>query len=253
MAKIDSKKTNKILYLDVGNTAVKGAFRKGLKWEPVHSKNINKASDMVFWLKAHANEFDKIVICSVRDDVKEAILGATEEVNFTVLSNKDIPRDLLDYETPDTLGIDRFLACYGAKVQTEKAVVVIDAGTALTIDFMDRDQVFHGGIIIPGIKAFGDLLPQKAPALPNVELKIPKKWPGKSTKESLQWGQTGFYRFAIQGVLEKFKKEFGSFEVFLTGGDAYIIEKLLQDESKVRSYLVFEGMERLLKKNWKIS
>jgi type III pantothenate kinase len=245
MAKIDSKKPNKILFLDVGNTAVKGAFRKGLKWEAVHSKKISSASDMVFWLKDHANAFDEIVICSVREDVKEAIIETADEVNFTVLSNKDIPRDLLDYETPETLGLDRFLACYGAIAQTEKSVVVIDSGTALTIDFMDRDEVFHGGLIVPGIQGFSELLPHKAPALPKVDLDIPKEWPGKSTRESLQWGQAGFYQFAIHGVLEKFRQEFGDFELFLTGGDAPIIEKLLKDETKVRSFLIFEGMERL--------
>lgn len=246
MAKIDSKKRNKILFLDVGNTAIKGAFRNGLKWEADHAQKISSASDMVFWLKEHVHAFDEIVICSVREDVKEAIIETADEVNFTVLTNKDIPRDLLDYETPETLGTDRFLACFGAIAQTEKSVVVIDAGTALTIDFMDRDEVFHGGLIVPGIQGFAELLPQKAPALPNVDLTIPKDWPGKSTKESLQWGQAGFYQFAIQGVLEKFKQEFGDFEVFITGGDAPIIEKALQDGAKVRPFLVFEGMERLL-------
>lgn len=246
MAKIDSNKRNKILFLDVGNTAVKGAYRKGLKWEAIHSRKLDSASDMVFWLKDHNREFDEIVICSVREDVRDALTEMVEEVNFTILANNDIPRDLLDYKTKETLGMDRFLACYGAIAQTEKSVVVIDAGTALTIDFMDRDEVFHGGLIVPGIQGFSELLSKKAPALPNVGLDIPKDWPGKSTKESLQWGQAGFYGFAIQGVLERFKSDFGDFEVFLTGGDAPIIETLLQVEAKVRPFLVFEGMERLL-------
>jgi type III pantothenate kinase len=122
---------------------------------------------------------------------------------------------------------------------------VIDAGTALTIDYMDQDDVYHGGLIAPGLSAFGEILHQKAPALPNVEMEIPETWPGKSTIDSLKWGQAGFYKMAIEGILQKYKEVFGDFELFLTGGDAHKIENLMETESKVRPFLIFDGMKRL--------
>ncbi len=171
-----------------------------------------------------------------------------QKVKVTEITNTSIPRELLDYETPDSLGVDRFLACYGATEQTRNAVVVIDAGTATTIDFMARDNVFHGGIIAPGLDSFADILPKKAPSLPKVAVEIPKTWPGKSTIDSLKWGQAGFYLFALEAILDQYKHDFGDFDLFITGGNGPLIEKMLNRECKLRPFLVFDGMELLTKK-----
>jgi pantothenate kinase type III len=63
--------------------------------------------------------------------------------------------------------------------------------------------------------------------------------------DSLKWGQAGFYKMAIQGLLDKYEDEFGSFDLFITGGDGAVIKAMTERESKLRSFLVFEGMERL--------
>jgi type III pantothenate kinase len=248
MSKIDSHSSKNILYLDIGNSSIKGAFKKGLKWELIHSERPLTALDLVNWINEHPEAFSEIVVSSVRADVREAIHEQFYDMRLTELSIKDIPRELLDYETIDTLGIDRFLACYGATEQTTNSVVVIDAGTAITIDFMDQDDVYHGGIIAPGLAAFAEILHEKAPALPNVEMDVPKIWPGKSTVNSLKWGQAGFYKMALEGFLDKYETEFGSFELFVTGGDSRLVEAMISCESKVRPLLVFEGMERLKKR-----
>ncbi|MEX0723201.1 MAG: type III pantothenate kinase [Gracilimonas sp.] len=248
MSKIDSHSSKNILYLDIGNSSIKGAFRKGLKWELIHSERPLTALDIVNWINEHPEAFTEIVVSSVRADVQEAIHEQLKDLKLTELSVKDIPRELLDYETIATLGIDRFLACYGATEQTTNSVVVIDAGTAITIDFMDQDDVYHGGIIAPGLAGFGEILHQKAPALPNVEMEIPNTWPGKSTVNSLKWGQAGFYKMAIEGFLDKYETELGSFDLFITGGNGALVEAMIERESKVRPMLVFEGMERLKKR-----
>ncbi|WP_421775383.1 type III pantothenate kinase [Gracilimonas sp.] len=245
MSKIDSNYSKKALYLDAGNSSIKGAYKNGLSWEAIHTKEKYTASELVQWIDDHPESFSHIVLSSVRDDVRKAIRSELSDVTLIELTTSTIPRELLDYETIDTLGVDRFLACYGATDQVGDAVVVIDAGTALTIDFMDQEDVYHGGLIAPGLSAFGEILHQKAPALPNVETEVPKIWPGKSTVDSLKWGQAGFYRMAVEGALQKYKKEFGDFELFITGGDARKIESLLNRECKVRPFLVFDGMQRL--------
>ncbi len=245
MSKIDSNSPKKPLYLDVGNSSIKGAYKKGANWEAIHAQRNYTASELIQWIDSHPESFSHIVLASVRADVREAIRKQLSHVKLIELDVKDIPRDLLNYETPETLGIDRFLACYGATSQTSNSVVVIDAGTALTIDFMDQDDVYHGGVIAPGLAAFGEILPQKAPALPNVEMDIPKIWPGKSTVDSLKWGQSGFYKMAVESILKKYESEFGHFELFITGGNGSFIESLLEDESKLRPFLVFDGMKRL--------
>ena len=245
MSKIDSNSSKKALYLDAGNSSIKGAYKNGVNWEAIHARKNYTASELVHWIDEHPESFSHIVLASVRDDVRNAIRKELSQVKLVELSTADIPRELLDYETIETLGIDRFLACYGATNQTNISVVVIDAGTALTIDFMDQENVYHGGLIAPGLSSFTEILPQKAPALPNVNIEIPETWPGKSTVDSLKWGQAGFYHMAIEGILQKYEDEFGHFELFITGGDAQSVKQLISRESKVRPFLVFDGMKLL--------
>lgn len=245
MSNFDSGSPKNILFLDVGNTSIKGAYKKGANWKALHPQRVKTALELVKWIEGHPKQFSEVVISSVRNDVKEAIMQQLQAIKLTEISNKDIPPDLLDYETPDTLGVDRFLVCYGATMQTKEAVVVIDAGTATTIDFMGRDKIFHGGVIAPGLESFTGILPEKAPALPKVETEVPKTWPGKSTIDSLKWGQTGFYSFALEAILNRYKNDFGEFDLFITGGNGPLIKKILNRESKLRPFLVFEGMERM--------
>jgi len=247
MSKIDSKTSNKILYLDVGNSSIKGAYKEGMNWKaPLAQKGLT-AAELVTWINEHPESFTDVVVSSVRKDVREAIHESLGTVNVKELTVHDIPHELLDYETPETLGIDRFLACYGATEQTTNSVVVIDAGTAITIDFMDQDDVYHGGLIAPGISSYAEMLSQKAPALPQVEMEIPQTWPGKSTIDSLKWGQAGFIRMAIEATLTKYEIEFGPFDLFFTGGDGATVQSLISAEGKQRPFLVFEGMERMVK------
>lgn len=248
MSNFDSEFPKKQLFLDVGNSAVKGAYKQGVNWEPVPSPKIRTARELVEWIEEHPESFSRIILAGVRSEVQQALKNEffSADIAFREILNDDIPRSLLDYETPGTLGIDRFLACYGATFQTENAVVVIDAGTATTIDYMGRDKIFRGGVIAPGLKGFSQALTREAPALPKVDVEIPKIWPGKSTADSLKWGQAGFYKFAIEGILKRYEKKFGEFDLFITGGNGKLIQQLLSSESKLRPYLVFDGLEQLV-------
>jgi type III pantothenate kinase len=245
MSKIDPFSSKNALYLDIGNSSIKGAYKIGSLWKSLEVDKLVSAERFVHWINTHSGSFLEIVVSSVRKDVVEVIQQQLPDIHFKELSAKDIPRRMLNYETIDTLGIDRFLACYGAMDQTNNSVVVIDAGTAITIDYMDENDVYHGGVIAPGLAGFGEILPDKAPALPNVEMGIPKTWPGKSTLDSLKWGKAGFYKMALEGFLEKYEDEFGFFDLFITGGDGAVVKALINRESKLRPFLVFDGMNRI--------
>lgn len=245
--KFDSIDKRQLLYLDVGNTVTKGAFKKEGQWEFLHPEGFTKPSGLVSRIYEYTGRYSAIVVCSVREDVINELRQNLESHLLIQLKATDVPAQMLDYNTPETLGADRFYACYGATNITDKAAVVIDAGTATTIDFMGADDVFRGGLIVPGFSSFAKLLPQIAPALPEVEYTIPDEFPGRSTRDSLRWGQGGFYTAAIVEMLNKFEQQFGEFELFLTGGNAAVLQEILPVESKIRPALVFEGMERFLK------
>ena len=237
---------NNILYLDSGNSSIKAAYKEDLNWTRPDSFKIRNASELVEWINRHHMDFGMVVIASVVSKTTQAIVDRLEIEKVRVLTVKDIPVDLLDYKTPDTLGIDRFFACYGAVAQTSKPVVVIDAGTACTIDYMSGDFVFRGGVIMPGIGILEKALRDYAPNLPAVLRTLPEKWPGKSTKTSLRWGLYGSYADGIMGALKKHEESFDSFEVFVTGGSAEWLATILPMEPKVRPMLIFEGIQYFL-------
>lgn len=237
---------NSTLYIDIGNSSIKAAYRDEFQWERPDSQLLSNASDLVDWINRHQKNFESIVIASVVEETTSAILNLLESENVRVFSIGDIPSDLLDYKTTDTLGIDRFFSCYGAVAQTSKPAVVIDAGTACTIDYMSGDFVFRGGVIMPGIGILEQSLRAHAPGLPAVLPSIPDQWPGKTTKDSLRWGLYGGFRDAILAVLENYEEHYEDFDLMITGGSAEWVSQVLGRESKVHPMLIFEGMHFFL-------
>lgn len=246
MSHFDSFRNGKNIFLDIGNTSVKGARRKAGVWSAIKTDNVRNASELISWIGDNSDMIDGVVICSVRADVTKAVLHALGDLPSLVLDTKLIQRENLDYNTIDSLGMDRYLACLGAHKHSSKHKVVIDAGTACTIDLMTDDGVYRGGVITPGYGAFSDILHDKAPILPHVEPKIPKDWPGKTTIDALKWGIPGFYEAGIVSVLRKYENEIGLFDLFITGGDGPLLHKMTQEQGMYRPFLVFEGMAEFI-------
>lgn len=235
-----------ILYLDIGNSSIKAAYKDKLSWERPDSFKIRNAAQLVKWINQHSKTFGMVVIASVVENTTQAIIDRLDIKQVRVLSITDIPSELLDYSTPKTLGIDRFFTCYGAVAQTNKPAVVIDAGTACTIDYMSGDFIYRGGIIMPGIGILEKAIRKYAPELPAVLRTIPDEWPGKSTKDSLNWGLYGAFRDSVQAALRKYEDQFDNFDLMVTGGAAEWVSSILDREPKVRPMLIFEGMQLFL-------
>ena len=200
---------------------------------------------MISWLDKNEEAIEELVVASVRKDHFTLLKNQITNKKITQITIDDIPIEMLDYSTPKTLGIDRYLDCLGAFKESKKGVVVIDAGSACTIDMMDKRGVYKGGIIMPGLQSIMQIFKSVAPELPETEKEIPKNWPGKNTKESLQWGQVGFFIDGIKSALGRFKDQYGDFELYITGGDGETISKLITEKSKNDSFLIFKGMQEI--------
>jgi type III pantothenate kinase len=189
---------------------------------------------------------EKIVVSSVRADILYELETELSDIEFLKIKSSLIPSYYLGYETPKSLGVDRFLVCLGACSLTPKNVVVIDAGTACTIDMMSSDKIFRGGVIMPGIKIFHESMSNSLPELPAVDTTLPKEWPGKSTVDCIRWGVNGAFFYSIISFIEKFREQVENIEVFITGGDAAIITENLNEviPVKYRPNLLFDGMEQ---------
>jgi len=231
--------------IDIGNTHIKAARRKGSGWDLLFKEKVTQADKFVKWLGEQKGD-SRFLICSVVADVTDIAEKNTDEERTHVFRISDVPSEFLDYNTPLTLGMDRFLTCYGACSHSDSAVVVVDAGSACTLDLMDDDFVYRGGVIMPGLKTLDTGMAVNLPALPEAKRTFPAEFPGKTSAECVEWGVNGSFIIAIEGFLVLFEEHAGPFELFLTGGDAGFISEYLTSSESARKeeMLIFTGMER---------
>jgi type III pantothenate kinase len=231
-------------YLDIGNSFAKLAFRQEDEWNVTLQAPVSDPHLLGEEIAANA-DLEELVTGSVRGDVLAGVRSALPGVTFDTLKADRIPAEYLDYQTPESLGIDRFLVCLGARRHAPGNVIVIDAGSACTIDLMTGEDIFRGGVIMPGLKLFHRAMNAELPELPEVKAAFPVTWPGKSTDQSLRWGINGAFVMAVESFVQKFVTETGPASVFVTGGDAAILIKnseMLPDLQH-HSGLIFDGME----------
>lgn len=234
-----------ILYLDIGNSRTKIAVYKEPKWERIRTLDCSHYEEIKALIEQNLHDYDVIHIASVLKDVVEGLITEFPVEKIIPFTNDHIPKDRIIYESRATMGVDRFLAAYGAWSQRGNSCIVIDAGTACTIDYIDQRGVFQGGVIMPGLRTMEAELHKSAKALPAVERIIPNEWPPKSTRTAMQWGVYGSYIAAIEAHIYHFVKNDGNAEIWLTGGDAELLKPLLPSGIAVDEFLVFKGLRNL--------
>lgn len=248
MAEIDSKYNNSIIYIDIGNSTISLMYEELNNWQLLLRVKLEELDVITNWISKNQDKYKRFAISSVRSTILKKLKLAIPSEKLIILTVESLNSDKIDYLTPKTLGIDRVLGCLAAhKKSGSKNVIVIDSGSACTIDFMDFNGVYKGGIIIPGLKPFLDIFKLKAPELPTVPYQLPDDWPGKNTVTSLQWGQLGFYLDGITSAIKKFEQKYGNAEVYLTGGDAKFLYNYLKSTVFYEEFLIVEGMKILYK------
>lgn len=143
---------------------------------------------------------------------------------------RDLPIPInraLDDES--TVGHDRLLAALGAYRTANQACVVVDAGTAVTIDFVDGEGTFQGGAIAPGPTLMLDALHGRATHLPQLEFKPPDPRRGvfgKDTTHAMLLGVAAALRGVFRERLDSYAEAYGAYpQVVATGGDAALLEE----------------------------
>lgn len=158
------------------------------------------------------------------------------------------------YQTPQTLGMDRLAAVVGANaLKPGHPLLVIDAGTCITYDFIDGKGQYHGGNISPGkrmrfkaLHSFTDKLPEICP-----EGETPAY--GQTTETAIRSGVIHGIEFEIMGYISHLMKNYPELLVFLTGGDEFSFETNLKNTIFADGLLVLKGLNRILTYNDEIS
>lgn len=148
--------------------------------------------------------------------------------HFLLLSHSTPLPITVEYATPDTLGLDRVaLAAGAASLYPGRNIMVVDAGTAVTLDVVKSSPSFLGGRISPGLLLRLEALNGHTAALPLVSADGPMPVAGYSTETSIRSGVIGGLANEIVATFREYNEAFGCSRLAFTGGDAGILYKLI--------------------------
>ena len=156
----------------------------------------------------------------------------------------------LNYKTPESLGNDRLALAAAATILFPNSNnLVIDAGTCITIDFIDNNNHFMGGSISPGVKMRYDSLNHYTANLPLLKNENSFNYPGDSTNASIHAGIIGGVSNEINGFIKQINSRNDKVNVILTGGDAKILSKTLKITIFANQNFILEGLNCILNLN----
>ncbi|RLD24397.1 MAG: pantothenate kinase [Bacteroidetes bacterium] len=233
--------------IDIGNTQVKiGLFKEDILHEV---ENIAPKAILNF-LREH--DVSNVIISSVNKTASLVLELKNSYADLIVLSSETEVPIGIDYETPNSLGIDRVAAAVGAIKRVNGPVAIVDAGTCITCDIIDEKNVFQGGTISPGLEMRLQAMHTFTAKLPLLKLKTPKELVGKSTEAAMLSGVVNGSRLEIEGILGKYNKKYPKLTVIICGGNAKYFDKMKEFNIFVVPNLVLEGLNAILRFNGKI-
>lgn len=247
----------KILLVDLGNSSFKWMTQRNGEFSEMKQKlypaNINREFFQQSW-----NSLDKpqsIVVSCVADELvwqslKEACLQLWQLEAQRIVSRKEYSGLINAYETTTDLGSDRWCAMIAARHFAESAYMVIDLGSAVTIDLVDNAGQHLGGYIVPGLNMMKDSL-----GLHTAQVKVKKLEndttvisAGNSTTACVEAGVHLSILKLIETVYLQEKQQHKNIQCYLTGGNANVIKALLPFNCTLVPDLVLRGLAEIYNK-----
>ena len=155
-------------------------------------------------------------------------------------------------DVPSQVGSDRIVIAVAALAEYQAPLILIDMGTATTIEVVEPDNRYLGGVIFPGVKVSLDALTSRAAQLPGISLDQPKLVIGKNTVDCMRSGTMYGNAAMIDGLVDRMEEELGHRSTIIaTGGLARFITPLCKRDIIVEKDLLLKGLNLLYKKNKK--
>ena len=235
------------LTLDIGNTQSKLAVFN-------NSLVVVKTFDSEFIIDEIDNflllypSIKNLIVCSVTD-----ITLNLEKYNFNnvhfVSSNSNIPFENL-YLSKDSLGNDRIALVSSASISYPgKNVLIIDAGSCITYDFINDKNQYLGGAISPGLNMRYKSLNEFTSKLPLLSLESSDKLIANQTIDSINVGVANGVVFEIEGFVRQYLSEYDNLTVILTGGNSDFLSNQLKISIFANQNFLLEGLNNLIKLN----
>lgn len=193
----------------------------------------------------YPGEFEKIAACSVSPKWRGEVFETLNEMfpgKLVVARTAADAGVKISYDDPGTYGVDRALAAYGAYRHFGDSCVIVDAGTAVTVDAVDSNGAVIGGYIFPGNAVAADAL-SDGTGLPAVSVKGGLDGIGTSTESCIELGISMGFGAAVRYLVDAASKYAGGgTRVMLTGGNAGDLENMLPDSTVAKPGVVLESL-----------
>lgn len=237
------------LVIDIGNTVAKlVAFSGNEPIEAIRTPNHSLEHLHDF---AHKHPFERGIVSTVIGLSTQA-QQQLEALPFPLLHlNHTTPLPIVcNYHTPHTLGPDRIAAAVGAwSQQPGHPILVIDAGTCITYEYIDHNGHYHGGSISPGLQMRLRSLHAFTGKLPLVDGQGPLPEVGYDTDTCIRTGVVYGIQQEMAGRIRQFEARHPGLLVFLTGGDVFDFDTKIKSHIFADRLLVPKGLNSILQFN----
>lgn len=153
-------------------------------------------------------------------------------------------------DIPSQVGSDLIVAAVAALAEYPAPLVLIDLGTATTIEVIEPENVFIGGLIFPGVMVSLDSLSSHAAQLPGISLDKPKRVVGKNTVDCMRSGMMYGTAAMLDGLIDRIAEELGhESTIIATGGLAQFVIPLCKHQIILEKELLLKGLNIIYKKN----
>ena len=238
------------LIVDIGNTSTKLAVFDGNT--KLSQARINELTCEEIEKDLSGFKIKKAIVSTVRrlsPLISELFFSNIPLVH--VLSHKSLLPFKIDYDTPETLGPDRIAAVAGAfNMFPGEEVLVIDAGTAITFDFLSG-SVYKGGNISPGLTMRFKALNKFTSKLPLISSVESFTFPGRNTTDAILAGVITGVTYEINEYIRTFENNHTDFKIILTGGDSEFLKNKINYHITYMPDIVIDGLNYILEYNAK--
>ncbi len=232
--------------IDIGNTNAKMGFFSD---EELLEEKKNISDRAIPKIIAEQNP-RHVLISSVRKGIGNIIQQVSRHTDILVLDH-ETPLPIMNaYKSPKTLGVDRLATAVGAfYLYNNKNSLIIDIGTCITYDLIDKTGTYQGGGISPGVNMKLKAMHKFTSGLPIVAANQPADLIGKTTKECMLSGVVNGTLAEIEGIIVSYRQFFEDLNIILCGGDAIFFESKIKDHIFAIQNLVLIGLNQILSFN----
>lgn len=243
--------------LDIGNTRIKwcsvdrGVYKTGsaLKYADL------SLSELIQSIQDVSGRPDKVYVATVAgtkflQDLRYKLIESFNTDPLIIISKYKEAGIVNGYDEPEKLGVDRWLAIITAYNLEKGCVIVVDAGTALTLDYVDSKGQHHGGLIAPGLTMMRQMLMDKTAQI-EFKLDCQRGFTGHTvetnTQDAISSGTLRMMASFINAEVERLSRISGyKVRLYLTGGDGQLLLQLLEGDWVYEADLVLLGMYQVI-------